>query len=87
MVYLNGTLLFVGGVAMVQADSDWRLGWPLLVTLTGWGVTALGLFRMIAPDSPQATEGLLTNFVFLLLLMLGVALCVRGYGRAGDGRR
>jgi hypothetical protein len=51
VVYLNGTLLFVGGVAIVQAHNRWGWGWPLLVTLTGWGLTTLGLIRMIAPEA------------------------------------
>jgi hypothetical protein len=37
IVYLNGTLLFVGGLAIVQSHNRWSWGWPLLVTLTGWG--------------------------------------------------
>lgn len=82
VVYLNGTLLFIGGVAMVQAHNRWRPGWPLLVTATGWGVLLLGLFRMIAPSGPQAAEGPVTDLIFVALLALGALLTWRGYRRA-----
>jgi hypothetical protein len=85
VVYLNGTLLFVGGVAILQAHNRWRWGWPLLVTLSGWGMLAVGLVRMIAPGAPQASAGPVTDAVFVGLLALGVGLSVLGYRRAGRG--
>jgi hypothetical protein len=56
------------------------------VTLTGWGVTALGLFRMIAPEAGQAREGPMTTAIFIALLALGGLLSVHGYRRTGAGR-
>jgi len=35
VVYLNGALLFVGGLVFVRSHNVWRLGWPLLITLSG----------------------------------------------------
>lgn len=83
VVYLNGTLLFVAGVAIVQAHNRWRWGWPLLVTLSGWGILVVGLVRMISPGAPQAVEGPVTDAVFVALLALGVGLSVLGYRRGG----
>jgi hypothetical protein len=83
VVYLNGTLLLVGGVAIVQGHNRWSWGWPLVVTLTGWGVVALGLVRMIAPAAPQLAEGGMTNAVFIALLALGAFLSFKGYGPPG----
>ncbi|WP_309645492.1 hypothetical protein [Phenylobacterium sp.] len=79
VVYLNGTLLLVGGVAILQAHNRWSPGWPLLVTLTGWITAALGLLRMIAPQATQAQEGPTINLVFIALAILGGALSIRGY--------
>ncbi len=87
VVYLNGAVLFVGGVAIVQAHNLWTRGWPLLVTLTGWAVTAVGLFRMIAPTAAQAKEGPMTNAIFIALLGLGGALSFLGYRPTGGRRR
>lgn len=84
VVYLNGTLLLVGGVAILQAHNRWSLGWPLLVTLTGWVIAVLGLLRMISPQGAQAQEGLTTNLIFLALVVLGAALTFRGYFRGND---
>ena len=36
VTYLNGTILFVGGVAILRAHDRWVLGWPVIVTLSGW---------------------------------------------------
>lgn len=85
VVYLNGAILFAAGVAMVQAHNRWTWGWPLLVTLTGWGVTALGLVRMIAPGAPQAGEGPMTSAIFVGLFVLGGWLSYLGY-RSSGGR-
>lgn len=81
VVYLNGTLLLIAGVAIVQAHNRWGWGWPLLVTLSGWGFMTLGLLRMITPDGAQASEGLATNATFVGLLLLGGALSFQGYRR------
>jgi hypothetical protein len=86
VVYLNGTLLFVGGVAIIQAHNRWSWDWPLLVTLTGWGVAALGLIRMFAPEAAQAREGPMTNAIFIALLVLGGLLSFLGYRRNGSER-
>ena len=82
VVYLNGTLLFVAGLAIVQSHNRWAWGWPLLVTLTGWAAVALGLWRMIAPEAPQADEGAVTNLIFVALAVLGGVLSFHGYRTA-----
>ena len=84
VVYLNGTLLLVAGVAILQAHNRWRGGWPLLVTLNGWMLAALGLLRMVAPQATQATAGLTTNLIFVALLALGAALTFKGYAARRD---
>jgi hypothetical protein len=53
LVYLNGTLLFVAGLAIVRVHNRWTGGWPVLVTLVGWLAIFGGLIRMIAPVSAQ----------------------------------
>ena len=37
VVYLNGAILFVAGLAIVRAHNVWTWRWPIIVTLTGWG--------------------------------------------------
>lgn len=84
VVYLNGTLLFVAGVAIVQAHNRWVWGWPLLATLAGWGLGIAGLARMIAPRAAQVEAGLGADLIFVALLALGGWLSYKGYvGRDG----
>lgn len=52
-VYLNGTLLFVAGLAIVRAHNVWSHQWPVLITLVGWFAIIVGLARMFAPLSSQ----------------------------------
>jgi len=53
VVYLSGTLMFVGGLAVVRAHNQWRRDWTVLVTLSGWFFLLLGLFRMFAAGAYQ----------------------------------
>lgn len=84
LVYLNGTLLFVAGLAIVRAHNRWT-GWPVLVTLTGWATMLVGLARMIAPVSSQrGAENLTTVFALLfVLLAIGTFLTFKAYVSKG----
>lgn len=81
VVYLNGTLLFVAGVAIVQAHNLWGWRWTLLVTLAGWGLVVAGLARMIAPQAGQIEAGFVADLVFAALFALGAWLSFKGYRR------
>ncbi|WP_434424718.1 hypothetical protein [Nannocystis pusilla] len=74
VVYLNGTLLFVAGLAVVRAHPRWTWSWHVLVTLTGWLALLGGLYRMIAPDAPQADGGVLTYAGLVALILFGAVL-------------
>ena len=79
LVYLNGTLLFVAGVAIVQAHNRWTRGWPVLVTVLGWFAILGGVLRMFAPQA--ATSGATWVYGLLVaLLAVGVVLTAKGYG-------
>lgn len=49
-IFLNGSILFVSGIALVRMHNVWCWGWPVLITLVGWSNTALGLTRMLIPE-------------------------------------
>src|SRR5678809_1666097 len=53
VVYLSGTLMFVGGLAVVRLHNRWKRDWTVLVTLSGWFFLLLGLFRMFAAGEYQ----------------------------------
>ncbi|HRC87493.1 MAG TPA: hypothetical protein PK413_17990, partial [Thermoanaerobaculia bacterium] len=80
-VYLNGTLLFIAGLALVRAHNVWVRAWPVLITLVGWFALLVGLGRMAAPVSAQAAGG--NPFVlyssFVTLLVVGAILSYKAY--------
>jgi uncharacterized membrane protein YhaH (DUF805 family) len=82
-VYLNGTLLFVAGLAIVRAHNHWTRGWPVLITLVGWVAMLGGLGRMVAPVSAQqAGQNSIALYGSLVaLLAIGVVLTFKAYGR------
>jgi proline iminopeptidase len=49
-VHLNGSLLFLAGLSIIRAHNRWVREWSVMITLTGWFVLFLGLFRMFAPE-------------------------------------
>ena len=57
VVYLSGVLMFVAGLAIVQWHNLWQRDWTLLVTLCGWFLLALGLFRIFAAGFYQQASG------------------------------
>ena len=83
-VYLDGTLLFVAGLAIVRAHNYWTRSWPVLITLVGWMAMAAGLGRMVAPVSAQAAgqRPVVVYASLIALLLIGTVLTFESYGRA-----
>ena len=79
LVYLNGTLLFVAGLAIVRAHDQWT-GWPVLVTLMGWFAILGGLIRMLAPASARSGAPWVFGLL-IVLLVIGIVLTFKAYGR------
>ena len=80
VVYLNGAILFVAGLAIVRSYNLWTWHWPVIITLTGWVAMIGGLWRMVAPDAPQAAENGLTYVVLAAIGAIGVILSFKAYG-------
>lgn len=85
VVYLSGTLMFVGGLAIVRAHNHWARDWTVLVTLSGWLFLTLGLFRMFAAGLYQRGSAHTSSTVFMVLegvlLLLGLIMTFKGYAR------
>lgn len=84
VVYLNGTLLFIAGLAILRVHNVWTREWSVLVTLTGWLGVLAGLGRMIAPASAHTT-GPGAYLVLIVLLAIGSFLSVKAYSGAEKG--
>lgn len=83
LVYLNGALLFVAGLAIVRTHNHWTARWPVLITLMGWLCLLVGLVRMIAPTSAQHAVQYPAAVLVLtcLLSLIGVILSFYAYRR------
>jgi uncharacterized membrane protein YhaH (DUF805 family) len=81
-VYLNGTLLFVAGLAIVRAHNYWTRGWPVLITLVGWTAMLGGLVRMAGPVGAQeAGRHPIVLYASLVgVLVVGAVLTFKAYG-------
>ena len=82
LTYLNGSLLFVAGLAIVRVHNHWTRAWPVAVTLIGWGSMLGGLFRMFAPEAQQGGENIATYAVLAILFLTGVFLTFKGFSRS-----
>ena len=85
VVYLSGTLMFVGGLAIVRSHNKWARDWTVLVTLSGWFFLLLGLFRMFAAGLYQRGSAQTSATMFMVLegvlLVLGLIMTFQGYRR------
>jgi hypothetical protein len=87
VTYLDGALLFVGGLAIVRVHNRWARGWPLLTTLVGWSALALGLVRMFAPEARQPGRNAAIDGVLAAMFTSGLVLTYKAYRPATDQRR
>ena len=47
LVVLAGYLTFIPGLAIVRFHNRWRAGWPVLITISGWVLTIVGVLRVV----------------------------------------
>jgi energy-converting hydrogenase Eha subunit C len=88
VIYLSGILMFAGGLAIVRAHNRWARDWTVLVTLSGWFLLALGLFRMFAASIYQRVAANTSTTVFMalesILLVIGLIMTFKAYRRDED---
>lgn len=87
VVYVSGTLMFVGGLAIVRAHNHWLRNWTALITLSGWIFLILGLVRMFFASAylqGSASTGVTTFMVLeVALLVMGLVITFNSYRRDG----
>ena len=79
LVFLNGFVLCVFGFYLVSVHNVWTKHWPVLITLSAWGATVLGVLRLLFPDAPQAPVDSLTRLTLLVFAALEVLVTVKSY--------
>ena len=81
VTYLNGILLLVAGLSIVRAHNQWAGGWPVMVTLVGWALILIGLWRMFFPQAQQGGENIATYTLLTVLFAIGIVLTLKAYSR------
>jgi hypothetical protein len=85
VVYLSGALMFVAGLAVVRAHNLWTRDWRILLTLSGWFLLFLGLFRMFAAGLYRQASASAPSAFFMvlegLLVMVGLIITFKAYAR------
>jgi hypothetical protein len=79
VTFLNGVLLFVGGISIIRVHNFWVRSWTILMTLIGWLTIILGLLRMFFPTAKQAGENFSTYLLLTVLFVIGLFLALKGY--------
>jgi hypothetical protein len=84
-IYFSGILALVGGLAILNAHHDWTRDWRSLITLMGWTMSIVGVYRIIAPQFVNfigtgvvAHSGFFTG-AGIVMLALGSFLTFKGY--------
>ena len=85
VVYLSGVLMFIAGYAIARSHNLWQRDWTLLITLCGWCLLALGLFRMFAASFYRLATGNASSLFFMIveciLFAIGSLITWKAYTR------
>ena len=81
LIYLNGVLLFVAGMAIVKNHNIWIYGWQTIITIVGYIVIMVGLFRMFFPRIQEAEfdNGNSILIIEIILILIGLFLTFKAY--------
>ena len=85
VTFLNGTLLFIAGLAIVEAHNRWLRSWPVVITLLGWLAMGFGTFRMLVPRAQQGGENVPTYVVIATIFAIGIYLTIKAYRPTREG--
>ncbi len=85
VVYLSGVLMFIAGLAIVRSHNLWQHDWTLLITICGWFLLSLGLFRMFAASFYRLASGNTNSLFFMIvegiLFAIGSLITWKAYAR------
>lgn len=81
LIYLNGMILFVAGLAIITQHHIWVDGWQTLVTIIGYAFMLIGLLRMLFPEIQKTAFNNDSSIMILevVLILIGVFLTWKAY--------
>jgi len=84
VIYLSGIIMFVAGLALLQAHNVWQKNWTVLITLAGWILLLLGLVRMFAASQYQQAIQAANSITFMVLegclFLVALTITFKAYG-------
>ncbi len=79
VVYLNGLLFLIAGMVVIRFHNFWKFNWTILITILGWQLLLIGLYRMILPNGKQVEKPAIANLIFILMFIIGSFLSVKAF--------
>lgn len=83
VIHLNGSILFVIGLTMVQHHNNWDDMLHVIISLTAWTSMILGLYRMALPEvvlrQTKATSRSTMLTITSVTGLIGLWLSLQGY--------
>ena len=85
LVFFGGLLALLIGLIVVLTHNLWVAGWPVLITIYGWGGIIKGIWLIVFPDTvPKFMQAYQKNKALLtvhsgIVLIFGAALTILGY--------
>jgi uncharacterized membrane protein YhaH (DUF805 family) len=79
VVYLNGTIFFAVGVAILRFHNRWRFNWTVTITIYAWIMVLAGLFRLFFPTAQQAGASPATYTLIATICLMGLFWSFKGY--------
>jgi len=85
LVFFGGVFALLVGLIVVLTHNVWLAGWPVIITIYGWGGIIKGVWLIIFPNSvSRFMQVYLKNKALLVIhsvivLIVGGALAIFGY--------
>ena len=85
LVFFGGVIALVVGIVIVLSHNVWVAGWPVIITIYGWGGIIKGTWLTVFPNSvykftqSYAKHSGLLLAHSVLVLIVGAALTLFGY--------
>ena len=79
LIYLNGAILFVAGLAILRAHNRWSFSWPVLVTLVGWAFLIGGVLRIFAPGIQEGMSHATKFTIIAIFFVVATFLTIKAY--------
>lgn len=81
LIYLNGMILFVSGLAIIINHNVWVYSWQTIVTIIGYICMLIGLLRMLFSEIQKSAFKNDNSIMILevVLILIGVILTLKAY--------